>query len=135
MRRLIVALAAAAVAACSMPVDRKPAEDAVHKFHGLLDAGQFETIYTASGDDLKATSPRHEFVALLTEVHRKLGPTTLFRQKRWTIDYGMSNAMLTLDYATRYAAGEASERFVYLMHGEKAVLVDYQIRSSALEMQ
>ena len=131
MRRFIVAVAVA-LAGCSMSADTKLAEQAVPKFHEMLDAGQFDAIYAASSDDFKKATTRESFVPVLEAVHRKLGATRSSHLKRWDVRYYTSGIFVTLNYSTAYAEGEAFEQFVYRLQGEKALLAGYHINSNAL---
>lgn len=131
MLRLIIAVATA-LAGCSMSADTKLAEQAVPRFHEMLDAGQFEAIYTASAEDLKKAATRENFVALLEAVHRKLGATKSSNQQGWNVNYHTSGTFVTLNYSTAYAEGEAAEQFVYRLQDKKALLAGYHINSNAL---
>ena len=131
MRTFIVALVVS-LAGCSMSADTKLAEQAVPKFHEMLDAGQFNAIYTASSEDLKKAATQENFVALLEAVHRKLGPSKSSEQKSWNVNYHTSGTFVTLNYSTAYAEGEAAEQFVYRLEGKTALLAGYHINSNAL---
>jgi hypothetical protein len=117
-------------AACS--VDTSPAEQAVPKFHAMLDAGNFAQIYDSCSEDLKSLSPRPDFVALLEAVHRKLGTSAASTRQGWRIDYRPTGTFITLTYQTRYSQGEAQEQFVFRMNGHRAQLAGYHINSNAL---
>jgi hypothetical protein len=130
MQRLSVVLAVV-LAGCSMSVDTELAEQAVPKFHEMLDAGQFEAIYATAAGDLRNAAKREDFVALLDAVHRKLGTTKSSEQKGWKVKYHTSGTFVTLNYSTVYEEGEATERFVYRLQDGKAVLAGYHISSTA----
>lgn len=132
MRELALAAALFVVAGCSASVDTKAAEQAVARFHQMLDAGQFEAMYAASADDLRKSAAQRDFIALLEAVHRKLGNTGAATEQKWNINYHTSGTFVTLAYSTRYAAGEAAEQFVYRMQDGQALLVGYHINSNAL---
>jgi len=131
MRKFIAAIAVV-LAGCSMSADTRLAEQAVVRFHEMLDAGQSDAIYSEAADELKKASTRQEFVALLDAVHRKLGDTRSSDQKGWNVNYQTSGAFVTLNYQTAYAKGNASEQFVYRLQDSKALLAGYHINSNAL---
>ena len=131
MQRLILVLAIV-VAGCSMSGDAKLAEQAVTKFHESLDAGQFDAIYEDSAKDLKDVATKGDFAALLEAVHQKLGATKSASETGFNMNYNTSGKFVTLTYSTIYAEGEASERFVYRVHDDRALLVGYHINSNAL---
>jgi hypothetical protein len=132
MRRIVVAASAALLCACTGAIDRAPAEDAVQRFHAELDSGRLDAIYDAAAPALKSGTPRDRFVGLLSGIHAKLGAVRSSAQKRWTLQRRASDALLTLDYATAYSGGEADERFVFWMKGDRVALVEYRIHSAAL---
>lgn len=129
--RLGVALFAL-LAGCSMAADADRAAQAVPKFHEMLDAGRFEDIYAGAADDLKGATPQKDFVALLEAVHRKLGNTKSSTQQGWNVNYHTSGTFVTLNYATAYAEGDASEQFVYRLRANEALLAGYHVNSNAL---
>jgi len=133
MRRPIVAAAIALLAACTQSVDRQPAEAAVQRFHAELDAGRYDDIYGATAGALKSATPQSRFVGLMSGIHAKLGTVQSSRQKHWTLQRRETDALLTLDYATAYAGGQADEKFVYWMKGDRVELVEYRIHSVALD--
>ena len=53
MRSFFVVILAFVLAACSSSADKKYAEQAVMDFHEMLDASQFDAIYSGSAQDLK----------------------------------------------------------------------------------
>jgi hypothetical protein len=123
---------ALALAGCTMSADTKVAEDAVPKFHEMLDAGQFDAIYDGASDEFKRAATKQDFVALLAAVHRKLGASRSSSEKGWNVNYHTSGSFVTLNYATTYAQGEAHEQFVYRLESGQALLVGYNINSNAL---
>ena len=131
MRKFAVA-AAVAIAACSAGADSRLAERAVDEFHQMLDAGQFEAMYSASADELQKATTQEQFVALLGAVHRKLGSVKAATRKNWNVNYQPSGTFVTLVYSTSYAEGEAAEQFVYRMQDGKALLAGYHVNSNAL---
>jgi hypothetical protein len=117
---------------CSASADTAAAEQAVPQFHRSLDAGRFAEIYEQSSDDLKKVASKQDFLSLLEAVHRKLGNTKSSEKQAWNINYHTSGTFVTLVYKTAYAEGEASEKFVFRMHGSAATLAGYHINSNAL---
>lgn len=136
MRIAVTAVAIASyLCGCSMSSDWKLAEQAVPEFHDRLDAGQFDMIYDASGEELKRAATREAFHDLLAAVHRKLGDTKSSTREGWNINYTTAGTHVTLSYSTAYAEGNAAEQFVYLLEGGKALLVGYHINSNELVLK
>jgi hypothetical protein len=121
-----------ALSGCSMSADTTAAEQAVPKFHGLLDTGRFTEIYEASSSELKNASSQKDFVALLEAVHRKLGNTKSSEKQGWKVNYHTSGTFVSLTYKTLYAEGDATEQFTFKVGGNEAALVGYHINSNAL---
>jgi len=117
---------------CSMSGDTAAAEQAVSKFHELLDAGRFVELYEGSASELKRATPQKDFVALREAAHRKLGNTKSSEKRNWNVNYHTSGTFVTLTYKTVYAEGEASEQFVFRMQDKAATLLRYNINSNAL---
>jgi len=122
----------AALAACSSPVDTEAARQAVRDFHDQLDTRQFNTIYDRSSSDFKKLTTRQDFIAFLDAVHRKLGESKSFQLKTATTTYTPSGTVLTLDYESTFAEGDALETFTYQKQDNMPLLVGYQITSNAL---
>jgi hypothetical protein len=134
MRKLIVAFVIG-LTGCSMSVDKTAAEEAVTRFHATLDAGQFDSIYADSSEDLKKVTTQEKLDALLEAVHRKLGPTRSLKEQSWNVNYHSSGTFITLTYATSYEGGDASEQFVYRLQGANALLAGYHINADALVLK
>jgi hypothetical protein len=132
MRIVLMLAGVILLSGCSISKQSEAAANAVSGFHEMLDAGQFDSIYDASSDDLKRASTRQDFDASLEAVHRKLGSTQSANQLGWTVNYKTSGTFVRLRYGTKYSGGDAREEFVYRMQGEKASLVWYDIKSVAL---
>ncbi len=136
MRRLLVATITIAwlclLGGCSMSADASLAEQAVPTFHQQLDAGNFDAIYAAAGDELKKVASQQDFVALLEAVHRKLGNTKASEKTGWQVNYQTSGSFVTLGYKTTFEGGDATEQFVYRLDEKSAVLVGYHVTSNAL---
>lgn len=127
-----IVLSALFLTACSVSADTGAARAAVTRFHEQLDAGQLDAIYDDAADELKSSATRAKFVALLEAVHRKLGAMRSSKERGWFASYRASGALITLTFATAFERGDATEQFVYRMHGSEARLAGYHINSDAL---
>lgn len=128
---VLLAILAPAFSGCSMSADTYAAEQAVTRFHEQLDASRFAEIYEASSADLKKVSTEQNMVAVLEDVHRKLGTTKSSKQQTWHVDFRTTGDMVTLKYKTIYAQGDVDEEFVFRMHGNTPLLAGYHFNSSA----
>jgi hypothetical protein len=132
--RILILLAALStvLCGCSPSADTAAAEQAVSKFHELLDSGRFAEVFVQSSDDLKKVTGEAEFVELLEAVHRKLGNSKSSTRQAWNVNYHTTGTFITLKYRTVYSEGEAAEQFVYRMQDSVPSLVGYHINSNTL---
>ena len=121
------------LASCSAGHDVPQATQAIAQFHRLLDAGQFDAIYSGASNEMKAASPRERLVAILTAVHRKLGMFRSGSVKGWNDMVNTSGHFITISYASRYDRdANAVEQFNYRIDGDHASLVGYNISSTSM---
>lgn len=130
-KRILVAALLVAAGGCSVGEEKGAAEQAVASFHEQLDSGRFDPIYDEVAPEFKKASSRKDFVALLDAVHRKLGAVKSAKLDSWRVNYGTGGGTVQLVYTTRYAAGPATEQFVYRA-GKPPKLLGYNINSNAL---
>jgi len=121
-----------AAGGCSALKDKEAAEGAVTRFHQMVDAGQADAIYDAASADLKAVTSRKQFSQLVLTIHDRLGAVKDAKRQGWKVDYANGEGTATLTYATRFAAGEGKEDFVYRLGGAQPALMGYHITSDAL---
>ncbi|MGC1305254.1 MAG: DUF4019 domain-containing protein [Caulobacteraceae bacterium] len=131
--RWAVLILSGLLAGCSAGRDTTATTQAVDGFHRMLDAEQFDQIYSASSDDLKHASTQARFTQFLAAVHRKLGPTRQTKQSGWNDNYATGGHFMTIRFDTTFASGQGSETFVYRLNdGVSPQLVGYHISSDAL---
>jgi hypothetical protein len=121
-----------ALAGCAIGKDVPKAESAIAAFHQAVDAGRFDGIYDASAQEIKGTTSRTGFTALLAAIHSKLGAFKSGRTNSWNDNYGSGGHVITIIYAAVYERGAAREEFVYKIDGGRAVLAGYHVNSNAL---
>ena len=131
-RRAFAILTASALLGCTAPDHIAIAEQAVPKFHGMLNDAKFDALWYQASTELQKASPQSEFVAFLEAIHRKLGKAKSAVKQGWNITYSGTKAYVTLTYRTLYEEGEAGEQFVYRIDGQNAALMGYNITSNAL---
>lgn len=134
MTRIFILVAALmlAICGCNISADTSAAEQAVPRFHALLDAARYAEIYEKSSDDLKKATSQKDLLALLEAVHRKLGKTKSSEQQGWKVNHTSSGSFVILNYKTSYAEGDATEQFVFRLEDKVALLAGYHINSNAL---
>jgi hypothetical protein len=125
-------LLAGGASGCAGQKGKAAAEKAVGEFHTKLDAGDFAGIYAATHPDFKKASSEKDFVAILDAVHRKLGTVRSSEQVSWRMKQFNLDTNAQLTYKTTFSDGEGIEQFNYRVDDKSAVLVGYNINSSAL---
>ena len=120
------------LAGCSGSASVSLAEEQIPRFHQSLDAAKFQEIYAAASEELKKASSEKDFVALLEAVHRKLGAAKSSEKQNWNVGVYTSGTSVSLTYKTVYTEGDATEKFVYRIKGDQALLLGYHISSNAL---
>ena len=127
---LLLAAAALALAGCgNVTKAKEDAERAVAEFHAQLDAGRFDAIWDAGGDELKGGISKQDWSALLAAVRRKLGDVTGSTTRSWNVNSRNLTTYVTLVQDTTFATGKASETFQFVVRDGRAALVGYNISS------
>jgi hypothetical protein len=120
---------------CSAAAEKRQAEEAVTRFHAMLDGGQLREIYAASGEELKATASEADFLRLAGTVRQRLGTVRNTMQQGWNVDFGTGGTVVTLVYDTHFLYGSGIEQFVFRTSGREAALIGYHINSNELIVQ
>jgi HAMP domain-containing protein len=111
---------------------KEQAERAVAEFRRQVDQGRFQDIYNASGPELKQTATEGEFTRMLGMVRDRLGAVRSTEEQGWNVNVANGGTVVNLTYQTQFAAGPATEQFIYRIEGERAVLIGYHVNSNAL---
>jgi hypothetical protein len=126
-RLALLLLCCILLASCGFRRSRMLAEQGVNEFHALLDRGQYETIYSQSGDPLKKSMSRSDFVSYLQDIHSRLGNTRKTARSGFSVNATPGEgAHVALSMETEFDRGVAQERFLWLVTGGHAVLLDYR---------
>ncbi len=137
---LVLALAALSASACSgVTKGKEDAERAATEFHAEFNAGRYDAIWEAAGDELKHGVSRQDFTALLAAIRRKLGDCTGSTTRGWTVSTRNLTTFVTLVQDSAYASGTAAERtgkatetFQFVVRDGRALLVGYDVSSRDL---
>jgi uncharacterized protein DUF4019 len=121
----------AVLGGCSAAKDEAGAEQAVGRFHQMLDAGRYAEMYDIAAPEMKSATPKASFVQLMETIHRKLGSVKRAKQQGWNVNYGTAGAIVRLSYQTDFAGGTGTEQFVFRA-GPGPALVAYNINSTDL---
>jgi len=111
---------------------RKLADAAVRRFHEQLNAGDFEGIYREADQGFKTDQDHDESIRFLEAVHRKLGLAGPETRLNIRVETNPGGTFLTTQYSTTFAAGTATEMFIWVKSGGKLKLNGYHVQSNAL---
>ena len=111
---------------------RKLADAAVRRFHEQLNAGDFEGIYRDADQGFKTDQGHDESIRFLEAVHRKLGLAGPETRLNLRVETNPGGTFLSTQYATAFAAGTATETFIWVKSGGMLKLNGYHIESNAL---
>jgi Protein of unknown function (DUF4019) len=109
------------------------AEQAVVRFHSLLDSEQYQAIYLASDSGFRKNSTEDGFVKFAQTVHHKLGHTQNAKLRTSQIGWvAGEGAVVTLFYDTQFEDGTAAEKFTWHFKRDQPILYGYYIKSNSL---
>ncbi|MCG2583216.1 hypothetical protein [Massilia sp. TS11] len=127
MRRRAVLLAALALSAC-VPARNKLAEEAVARFHAMLNDERFAEIYEAASKELRAKTARPVFISYLADVRRRYGLSLKATVDKVDAFRADGFDYLTVECTTEFANGNVAEHFALKRVGEDVLLAGYAVR-------
>ena len=108
---------------------KSAAEPGVTRFHELLKQREFEAMYVETGEQFKSAVAKPLAIKLFSAIDRKLGPLQETKQVNWNVNTHNLVTTVALVYQTRFAEGEATETFTFVVQNGKAELIGYNIAS------
>lgn len=131
MRKLLVVfLGCIALCGCGDTIKGKSvAEPQIAAFHASLNAQRFETIYDSATEDFRQAAPKDKVLQLFAAIQRKLGKAVSSTTNTWRVNTFNFKTTVVLVAETKYEKGTATETFTFLVDGEKATLMGYNINS------
>jgi hypothetical protein len=131
---LTISAACISVSSCGSSAENvESAKRGVTRFHAQLDSEQYAALYAASDDGFRRTTNEPDFTKLLEAIHRKLGAVQQADLRNtmlaWRTGQGST---VTLIYATDFASGNATEKFVWHVTNGTSTLYGYYIDSNDL---
>jgi hypothetical protein len=130
---LAVAAAAVALTGCGMVQQTAAAKAsgraAVDRFHGLVEAGDFASVYNAGHPTLRQSLSGDEAARRLSEVHDKLGRVVEVNDGCWTFLTTPAGVTLRAEYEVAFAGGEAWETYDWRFDGDEAQMLAYAVET------
>jgi hypothetical protein len=108
------------------------AEAAATTFHGELNAGDFDAIWSGADDSFRRASTRENYDKFIGAVHRKLGLVVNTTTTGWAIKNFNFQTSVVLVKRSEFEHGSGVETFTYAVHGDSVKLVRYDINSTEL---
>ena len=132
--KLIVLLTACAIAlaGCGLLDGVAVAEKAVVTFHEQYNASNFDAMYDAGADDLRATEVRSEFITTLASLRAKLGQVRDSQRTAFNSRIDSDGTFVQLEYETDFENGKGTEEFTWAISDGQATLLGYNVTSKAL---
>lgn len=120
------------IGCASLTKGKGAAESAVNRFHQQLNAEQYGEIYAQSDEKYRGAVKEADSNALFEAIHRKLGNIKIATQSNWRVNATTGGTFVSLGYNTEFTEGRGVEQFVFLVSGERATLINYNINSPLL---
>ncbi|HVO38199.1 MAG TPA: DUF4019 domain-containing protein [Spirochaetia bacterium] len=125
-RACALVLCSLLAASCGFRHSRIVAEQAVKDFHGMLDRRQYEAIYNAGDDSLRTTMTKADFVQYLQGVRDRLGTVIRADSRGFQLNsIAGQGTRVALSVETEFERGTATERFIWRIDDDRALLVLY----------
>ena len=134
-RRLSLAFILGLIAlasSCSLGKGKELGEGGVVQFHNQFNALQYKQIYAGASEAFRKSATEADVIALFETLHTKLGNMKQSTQSGWQVNSTDVGTTVSLDYSTDFAEGNGTEKFVFLVTGEKASLFNYNVNSPLL---
>ncbi len=115
--------------------DKNAADAAVSDFHILYNQGKFDEIYENAGSQFRISKSRDEFLGLMSALKRQSGEVTATSNFVLNLQTHYDNlsgtiSTVTQEQHTTFERGSGDEKFVFVINGDKAVLINYNISSN-----
>ena len=117
---------------CSAPADIGSASAAGKKFHDRFAQQNYGAIYADADPKFRVAVKQDDLNSLLRRVHDKLGNVTDAARTGFYVNYRFGGSTITITYSTKFQLGEGQEQFVWLKSGDGLRLLNYNIKSPAL---
>ena len=105
----------------------KTADEAITKFHQLLDEENYEGLYSLTHEKARATKSKDAFMQLMKHIHTQFGKV----QNSFKVDAKTTSqadsTLVELIYQTKFEEVEKKEKFVWIVADKKAGLFSYEI--------
>ena len=117
---------------CSFTKGKEQGERAVEQFHQQFNAGQYREIYQQSDKQFQDATKEAEFIEFMEAIRRKLGTIEKADPAGWRVNATPTGTVVALGYETQFSEGKGTEQFTFLISGDQAKLLGYNVYSPLL---
>lgn len=128
----LICIFSAFTISCSLAKGKEQGERAVEQFHKQFNESRDREIYQQGDEKFREAVSEAEFSEFLSAVRRKLGTVQNATQTGWHVNATTMRTIATLNYETQFSDGKGNEQFSFLISGEQAKLLRYDINSPLL---
>ena len=102
------------------------------KFHDRFAQQNYAAIYADADPKFRVAVKQDDRNSLLRRVRDKLGNVTDAARIGFYVNYRFGGSTITITYSTKFQLGEGQEQFVWQKSGDGLRLLNYNIKSPAL---
>jgi len=111
---------------------KRIAEGGVAQFHNQYNSAQFHAIYNQADEGFRKGDTEASLVEHFEALQRKLGAVKQTNQTSWQTNTTPAGTVVTLNYDTEFTEGKGTEKFIFHVAGDKALLYSYNVNSPLL---
>jgi len=93
--------------------DAGPSNDAVRRFHSLLDSRNYEELLRESDEDFQRAESHEELLKFLADVHSKLGASHDSTRTYIGVIFTTNGTLVKVTYQSTFERGKVTETFTW----------------------
>ena len=132
---LVVCVAGLSLPACGVYQARTIGKEEAKRFHEQFNSSRYTDIYRASSPEFRKSVTEEEWLAVCTEIRKRLGQWETWEPKNKDSQVLLVDAggyIVTLDYMSQFELGQANEALRFAVKNDKASLLSYNVVSPLL---
>ena len=129
---LLVSVCLFFLAGCGLKKNQQQAAAAIAEYHKHFNEGAADVIYDGSSTEFKKAMTREKFTHLMQTLSTKLGTHVSSEEPGVFVNWTTNGTFVKATCESKFSKADASETFQFKKHGEKMLLVGFNVNSSAL---
>lgn len=105
----------------------KTADEAVKKFHLLLNEENYEELYNLTDEQARAIKSKDDFVQVMKQIQLRFGKVLNSSKVNAQATSQASSTKVEMVYQTKFEGKEIKEKFVWIVAKKKAGLFSYEV--------